>query len=63
METDHLRRRLDALERSVERLRAQTVDQDSIMTEEDYRALLRYREEKMAGRLVDHATLKRELGL
>jgi len=63
METDQLSRRLDALERSVERLRAQTVDQDSIMTEEDYKALLRYREEKATGRLVDHATLKRELGL
>jgi len=62
MEAD-LTRRLDALERSIDTLKRELVNQDSIMTEEDYEALLRYREEKADGSLVDHETIKRELGL
>lgn len=34
---------------------------DSIMTEEDYGALLEFRKEKASGRLISHEQLKREL--
>ena len=39
------------------------VDQDSIMTEDDYRALQEYRIEKKTGKLTSHEQLKKELGL
>lgn len=39
------------------------VDSDAIMTEEDYEALLEYRQEKAEGKLISHEQLKKELGL
>ena len=39
------------------------VDVDSIMTEEDYRTLKDYREEKSKGKLISHEKLKKELEL
>ena len=39
------------------------VDVDSIMTEEDYEALLSYREQKANKSLISHEQLKKELGL
>ena len=39
------------------------VDIDSIMTEDDYAALVEYRAEKTEGRLTSHEDLKRESGL
>ena len=37
------------------------IDIDSIMTEEDYEALLNYRKEKKLGKLISHEALKKEL--
>jgi len=39
------------------------VDIDSIMTEDDYAALAKYRAEKAKGELISHQALKKELGL
>ena len=39
------------------------VDIDSIMTEEDFKALLEYRKDKSVGELISHEQLKKELGL
>ncbi|MBI4152906.1 hypothetical protein HY497_00140 [Candidatus Woesearchaeota archaeon] len=44
-------------------LKKHMVDVDSIMTEEDYHALLAYREEKKKGQLISHEDLKKKLGL
>ncbi len=39
------------------------VDIDSIMTEDDYKALQEYKIEKSEGKLTSHEELKKELGL
>ena len=39
------------------------VDVDSILTEDDYRALQEYRKDKHASTLTSHDTLKKELGV
>jgi len=39
------------------------VDIDSIMTEEDYLALIDYRKEKSANKIISHEQLKKQLGL
>ncbi len=43
-------------------LKEHMADKDSIMTEEDYEALLSYREEKKKGLLVSSALLKKSIG-
>ncbi len=56
-------KRLDKLERAFKRLEAERLDPDTILTEEDYRALLAYRDERAAGTLVDGEELRRRLRL
>ncbi len=55
--------KLDTIEKEVKEIKNNMVDVDSIMTEEDYEALLTYREEKKTGKLTTHDQLKKELGL
>ena len=55
--------KLDKIEKEIEDIREHMVDIDSIMTEEDYLALLEYRKEKEAGKLVSHEQIKKELGI
>ena len=55
--------KLDKIEKEVKQIKNHMIDVDSIMTEEDYEALLAYREEKKAGKLITHDQLKKELGL
>ncbi len=38
-------------------------EKDSIMTEDDFEALLAYRKDKHSDNLISHKTLKEELGL
>lgn len=54
---------LKAIRKDVDFIKAHMADMDSIMTEEDYKALQEYRKEKKAGKLTSHEGLKRELGL
>jgi hypothetical protein len=42
-------------------LKERMADKDSIMTEDDYKALLEYRKEKV--RLTSHENLRKQLGL
>lgn len=51
--------KLEKIEKKVEELEANMVDFDSVMTEEDFEALLTYRKEKAAGKLVSHEKLKK----
>ncbi|HIH25727.1 hypothetical protein J4476_03410 [Candidatus Woesearchaeota archaeon] len=44
-------------------IREYMVDVDSIMTEEDYKALEESREEKRKGKLITSEQLKKELGI
>ena len=55
--------KLKKIEKEVEDIRNRMVDADSIITEDDYKALLAYRKEKLKGKLISHEKLKRELGL
>ena len=55
--------KLEKIEKQVEVISEHMIDIDSIMTEEDYEALLSYREEKQGGRLISHEQVKKELGL
>ncbi len=55
--------KLERIEQKVETIEEHMVDIDSIMTETDYEALLEFRKEKAAGKLVSHEQLKKELGL
>ena len=56
-------KKLDKIEKEVRDIKKHMVDIDSIMTEEDYEALLAYRKEKTESRLISHKQLKKELGL
>ena len=55
--------KLGRIEKEVETIKKHMVDVDSIITEEDYKTLLEYREEKKSGKLVSHERVKKELGL
>ena len=55
--------KLEKIEKQVEVISEHMIDIDSIMTEEDYEALLYYREEKQDGKLISHEQVKKELGL
>ena len=63
MEQQNISHRLDKLERALIEMKKHMVDIDSVMTEEDYEALLSYRREKKEGKLVSHEIVKKELGL
>ena len=54
---------LEFLKKEVVEIKEHMVDIDSIMTEDDYKALLDYEKEKSQGNLKSHEKLKKELGL
>jgi hypothetical protein len=56
-------KKLENLEKEVKEIKTRMVDSDSIMTENDYSALIEYRKEKKSGKLVSHEHTKKELGL
>jgi len=60
--TEALHQRVERLEKTVETLKDRMADKDSIMTEEDYEALLAYRKEKAEGKLVPAKRVKDLLG-
>ncbi len=53
--------KLQKLEKEVTQIKAQMADIDSVMTEEDYLALMDYRKQKASGRLLSHEQVKKEL--
>ena len=55
--------KLDRMEKKITIIQEHMVDVDSIMTEDDYKALLEFRKEKAKGKLISHEKLKKELGL
>ena len=55
--------KLDKLDKEIKTIKEHMIDIDTIMTEEDYEALLEYRKEKAEGKLISHEDLKKELGL
>ncbi len=54
---------LKAIRVDLEYLKEHMVDIDTVMTEDDYNDVLKYREEKMSNKLISHNKLKKELGL
>ena len=55
--------KLDSIEVNIKEIKEHMVDADSIMTEEDYQALVEYRKEKSSNKLISHEQLKKELRL
>lgn len=51
------------LKKEIGEIKEHMVDVDSILTEDDYKALLKHRREKGEGSLASHDKLKQELGL
>lgn len=54
---------LEFVKKEIIEIKEHMVDIDSIMTEDDYRALQDYAKEKSEGKLKSHEELKKELGL
>ena len=54
---------LRAIRADLDYIKENMVNKDSIMTEEDYEALLAYRKDKTSGSLIDQEELEKELGL
>ncbi|MGB2841981.1 MAG: hypothetical protein WBC40_05845 [Halobacteriota archaeon] len=54
---------LEFVKRELMEIKKHMVDIDSIMTEDDYKALQEYILEKSEGNLASHEELKKELGL
>ena len=63
MTEQQILKKLDKIEQELLTIKEHMADIDSVMTEEDYQALLAYRKEKTTGRLASHTQLKKELGL
>ncbi len=55
--------KLTRLEKEVIDIKEHMVDVDSILSEDDFKALLDYRRDKSEGKMIAHDQLKRELGL
>lgn len=62
MAAQKLESEVKSIKKDLEYIKKHMVDIDCIMTEEDYAALLEYRREKKAGKLISHRQLKEELG-
>jgi len=58
-----LSQRVAKLESAIHRLAKQQIDPDTILTEEDYRALLSYRDQRARGTLINGEQVRRELRL
>lgn len=58
-----LKTQMNKMRSELDDIKKRMVEQDSILTEEDYVALLNYRKEKIANKLTSHKDLKKELGL
>ena len=54
---------LKEIKKDLDFIKEHMVDIDSVMTEEDYEALIEYRKEKKAGKLTSHEQLKEEIGV
>ena len=54
---------LKFIKSEISEIKEHMVDIDSIMTEDDYKALEKYKKEKAKGELTSHEELKRELKL
>jgi len=61
LETIH--KDLEFVKSELREMKAHMVDIDSIMTEDDYKALQEYNIEKAEGKLTSHEELKKEMGL
>jgi len=54
---------IKSIKKDIEYNKKNMVDVDSIMTEDDYKALLEYRKDKKKDKLVSESQLKKDLGL
>lgn len=62
-DTRQILQELKVIKKELDFIKENMVDIDSVVTEEDYEALLEYRKQKSQGKLISHKQLKKELGL
>ena len=55
--------KLDTIKVELDFIKKNMIDIDSILTEDDYQALMEYRKEKSTDKLISHEQLKKELGI
>jgi hypothetical protein len=60
---EDMKKEIDFLKKEIREIKSNMIDPDSILTEEDYICLQRYRMEKEKGILLSESEVKRELGL
>ena len=60
---ERIHKDLEFMKKELKDIKEHMVDIDSIMTEDDYKALQEYKSEKSEGTLTSHEALKKELGL
>lgn len=61
LETIH--KDLESVKKEIIEIKEHMVDVDTILTEDDFKALQDYKKEKSEGKLTSHDDLKKELGL
>ena len=60
---EDMKKEIDFLKKEIREIKSNMIDPDSILTEEDYICLQRYRMEKEKGILLSESEVKSELGL
>lgn len=60
---EDLLKEIDILKKEIQEIKANMVDPDSLLTEDDYICLQNYRVEKEEGKLLSESVVRKELGL
>ncbi len=60
---EDMKKEIDILKKEIKKIKSDMIDQDSILTEEDYIFLQKYRLEKEKGLLISESDARKGLGL
>jgi len=60
---EDMKKEIDILKNEIKKIKSNMIDPDSILTEEDYICLQKYRMEKEKGTLLSESEVKKGLGL
>lgn len=60
---EDMKKEIDILKKEIKKIKLNMIDQDSILTEEDYIYLQKYRVEKEKGLLISESDARKGLGL
>ncbi|MCP1714572.1 hypothetical protein J2T58_000412 [Methanocalculus alkaliphilus] len=60
---EDMKKEIDTLKKEIKKIKSNMIDPDSILTEEDYIFLQKYRKEKEKGQLLSESEVRNGLGL